>query len=624
MVSFGQKMINKDKIATQKLVRKQVVLAREERSFNYQRVLGHPEIINGQHWRENTELDCQLCEKRTQCIFLFNKRLAHQQPNKFYNHDNSEPLELLTGQAYDHPILYSTDGQIARMIPVKDFIERLGMFQGVKNSRTCNNQFEEIKIKEIRDTIMADFNETERVQATYTNLIKKHSGKETSLSVIELMNWHQTLESKLPCGIYTPFKLDSFSQEVKKLYKKDEAQELLADTYCCSLFIKASSTFNIKGVAIKLPSQKGIHYVEQLMIDDNKQMNVNHTKPKFKLTKKQAVVLKFDKPTSVFALWNDPQRLIDVAFETDMEFVKFHRFIKCPDTINEVKAYLKERYRDLNSLFLNLICCQSYPTIGWLKFTEYCHQWKIYDRFLTTPEVDQSFIAANYQSTKLENNDEHNLVRYEFVELLVRLAKVKYFDKKVHTSLALSVRIFLENFVFANNLEAMPWQRFRDEQLWTVEIDQIFKANRAGVDELFYLASGSDRLFSKDEAFELLRICQGLDASAFSSGVGAEQAVLTAYSLSKMTIDNEMAKYPNYHRMVKCEFYEFLARWSELAFREADYTLSEKLEKMLSIVLPLVKRKYVPPGEAEVDSESDYDDDIVNEIMSEVTGGVYQ
>lgn len=144
----------------------------------------------------------------------------------------------------------------------------------------------------------------------------------------------------------------------------------------------------------------------------------------------------------------------------------------------------------------------------------------------------------------------------------------------------------------------MTWKKFREERVWTLEIDLIIKANRAGVDNLFYFFAGTDKIFSKDEALELLQQTQMISPSLFPTGISSEQNIILAYSLSKMTIDDEMANYKNYFKMGKCEFYEFLTRWAELTYKEHQIPLSLKLQNLLEIVLQLVKQTFIPPGEA--------------------------
>lgn len=73
---------------------------------------------------------------------------------------------------------------------------------------------------------------------------------------------------------------------------------------------------------------------------------------------------------------------------------------------------------------------KTYSVVGWLEFACCCeNSWKIIDKNLTSQDIDRTFIAVNFEEVDLKNNDEKSLCRYKFMEIIVRLAKIKYFDK---------------------------------------------------------------------------------------------------------------------------------------------------------------------------------------------------
>lgn len=92
-----------------------------------------------------------------------------------------------------------------------------------------------------------------------------------------------------------------------------------------------------------------------------------------------------------------------------------------------------------------------------------------------------------------------------------------------------------------------------------------------------------------------------------------------AYSFSKMTIENEMGDFQKYTSMKLVEFYEFLSRWAQYTFKEIQQPLPIKLQMLLEIILPIAGRTFIPPGDQEVESESDYDDDLVTSMVQEIS-----
>jgi len=114
---------------------------------------------------------------------------------------------------------------------------------------------------------------------------------------------------------------------------------------------------------------------------------------------------------------------------------------------------------------------------------------------LTSQDIDRTFIAVNFEEVELEANDDKSLCRYEFLEITVRLAKIKYYDKGISTSIADSTDRLITDHIIPNTCEVMPWQGFRDKMLWTLEIDDLFKANREGIRAIYNFCKTKGKTF---------------------------------------------------------------------------------------------------------------------------------
>jgi hypothetical protein len=77
---------------------------------------------------------------------------------------------------------------------------------------------------------------------------------------------------------------------------------------------------------------------------------------------------------------------------------------------------------------------------------------------LSMTEIDQIFVATNYDEDDNSENDEGSLCRYEFLEIIVRIAKVKFYDKKIHPSISQATKHLLEDYILPNSSEVMSWQ----------------------------------------------------------------------------------------------------------------------------------------------------------------------
>jgi hypothetical protein len=71
-----------------------------------------------------------------------------------------------------------------------------------------------------------------------------------------------------------------------------------------------------------------------------------------------------------------------------------------------------------------------YPNIGWLEFSKFCEESRIIDKNCNLSMIDRAFIAVNFEEEDLDDNPNRELCRYEFMEILVRIADFKYRQRK--------------------------------------------------------------------------------------------------------------------------------------------------------------------------------------------------
>ena len=88
-------------------------------------------------------------------------------------------------------------------------------------------------------------------------------------------------------------------------------------------------------------------------------------------------------------------------------------------------------YRPVRDQFFYQISnSETYPVIDWLDFTNFCLKWNVYDDYLKGSDVDRIFIATNVELEDQEGNDDRSLCRFEFYEIITRMAKRKYLENK--------------------------------------------------------------------------------------------------------------------------------------------------------------------------------------------------
>ena len=74
---------------------------------------------------------------------------------------------------------------------------------------------------------------------------------------------------------------------------------------------------------------------------------------------------------------------------------------------------------------------------------------------LTSTDVDRCVIAVNFEEVELENNDDKSLCRYEFLEIISRLAKIKYYDSKICKSISAATEKMIKESMLPNSVEQM-------------------------------------------------------------------------------------------------------------------------------------------------------------------------
>ena len=80
---------------------------------------------------------------------------------------------------------------------------------------------------------------------------------------------------------------------------------------------------------------------------------------------------------------------------------------------------------------------------------------------------------------EVPNNPGNAICRYQFLEIIVRLAGEKYKNPGVCGTFAESLSKLLNECIYTYTPD--PWQEFRDEQLWTLEVTDVFEFNMEGI-----------------------------------------------------------------------------------------------------------------------------------------------
>ena len=189
--------------------------------------------------------------------------------------------------------------------------------------------------------------------------------------------------------------------------------------------------------------------------------------------------------------------------------------------------------------------------------------------------VDRAFIATNVQprgAPEVPNNPGNALCRFQFLEVIVRLGSEKYKSPGYVKTFSEATYRLLHECVFAHYVPE-PWQGFRDEHLWTLEVDDIFKANEENLKIVF------SRYFTQIKKNMDLQDCYQLCFTDTQLGV-KENDICMCFGMSKMTIKDEVLQQGNNYISLKfVEFLEFIGRIAHVKYKnQSDLNLETKLE----------------------------------------------
>jgi hypothetical protein len=152
--------------------------------------------------------------------------------------------------------------------------------------------------------------------------------------------------------------------------------------------------------------------------------------------------------------------LIFRGFETDTGFSKLIRVCKTDQAeLDRVKAKLWEHYHRIQNIFLFEIGRNDKAHLGQNDWLSFARKTGIFDnKIIDLATLDRTFILTNVNTHGLFSSAERNLNRYEFIEILVRFANIKYKEKSHQAKTTCeAIEMMLQKNVYPNCRECDGW-----------------------------------------------------------------------------------------------------------------------------------------------------------------------
>ncbi|CEM39209.1 unnamed protein product [Vitrella brassicaformis CCMP3155] len=328
---------------------------------------------------------------------------------------------------------------------------------------------------------------------------------------------------------------------------------------------------------------------------------------------------------SLFASYRlDTNDLLNKCFEEDWRRSKLNKYVKDVDTRQRLKEILRPHYNSLRLIYKHFAALEkadtAIPALALNDFTEILETFDIIDdRTCKLKDGDMVFIAANV----LDKGDGHgdmtrpdhthiihvknplivdnSLMRFQWLEAIVRLADQKYKKSGDAETLGEAMEILLESHILPYEKDYRKPIDWRTEELFTEAVQQVYsrhmKTIRAAFDDYAMRDAGSG-LPPYICLPEFNAFCEAANAL---DGRFTAREVSLAFTLAMMTQVNETDK----RRHLEMSFVEFLEAVGRIVYMREGYD-SAQLPALLDSFLANNVATRVPPAKpAEGDEEEE-------------------
>jgi hypothetical protein len=316
---------------------------------------------------------------------------------------------------------------------------------------------------------------------------------------------------------------------------------------------------------------------------------------------------KFLKRESLFRDYiEDTPETLRKIFENDFKNSKYNRLIKKKEDLNEVKELLWSKYyRMLKRSFQYYGSTSvSYPYISLLEFGKICKDTGIADANLPQRDIDRAFVATNFEVEDQQDNPDSMLCRFEFLEIMYRLAMLRFkVDKNVPNPAALLQRFMDECIGDKFQTGEKECEQFRREKVFTLGVNYVLTQNLAVMEAAFkkyrdntdpFMTFKMSQIFLKDMKLQL-----------------HPKIITQCFAFSKMTVQDEANQNNKnaYDKLLFVEFLEFFVRISDQLFKDPtgsqpDPPIHIKVDLLVEILANLLGLK-----KAEFEDDQDFYED---------------
>ena len=287
----------------------------------------------------------------------------------------------------------------------------------------------------------------------------------------------------------------------------------------------------------------------------------------------------------------------------DLKWWKVPKMKIPPDDYVKMLRVITENYLQLKDIILWLQCKSDYPSVGLVDFTKFMKSCELLDNFVQSTRLDQMYL----QSINTLMNNQGSMLRYAFLEFIVRAAYCKYKERRPdEETFTSSLQKLINQNLFLDEKVQSHWHMFRCKHIWTLDIDDLLKANIENLQIIFETYTNKKtKNFKYRECIDLfMKYCLvNLTTAKYCFGMSKMTNINEVGYITDMTIDF-------------VEFLEMICRvgWEKFSKKDATSSNVEFVTKVGYIIDDLLPSIGVLEKHIEVqkivievsESESDY------------------
>ena len=322
-------------------------------------------------------------------------------------------------------------------------------------------------------------------------------------------------------------------------------------------------------------------------------------------------------PTSIWAYYGydingEPDSAYNNAFEFDYNRCNFGKDKDLPaEEEFDLKNILRNKYKQMVETYKNISAYLGWKIwqIGQNQITEFVStcpdlldkNYVINDVLVKVTEVKSNNVDK--QDRKKNQNIPDNIIRHQFMMLLVKIAKDKYFRTKQMPSIVEALDYSFEHHYdfYINQFNNNKW---RVERYYNEGVDNILKAFIPIFDALFYSYAPQKIMGRKDSFWLTLEAFSNMCNSLMDSDFPVKELPVL-FSVSFRLTTNEI-DYDKHYNMVFPEFLEAICRFIDKLSpippgedpskwdmkRRQEQPLKNKIETMIPQLTRLISNQY--------------------------------